>query len=614
MNRTQLYRTYKLRALLALILCAWPFCVIAVEPFLFYPIPEAQAYEGQSISLTPTWRGDAVGYTFQWKKDGVALAGETTSTLEISPFLQNKAGLYTLTATNGGTTETVPVRVGLRSQVKLAVDYFQLREPAHITHGVVRMSGNSYSGAVVKADGSTQTWGDLITPPASVGPVADMALDWSNYATWLFADGLVGVSGRGFSYWADPFRLIPGVTDAVAVVPGYILRRNGTVSTYSYELQSSIVVDTPTSRRTLPKGLHGVTALAQGGQHMVALLQDSTVVCWGENYQNQCKVPPGLAGVVAVCAGDSSSAALKSDGTLVQWGKGPPPPLAPPGQHYVALARTGLAAITSAGVLVPWNDDSYGGDNLPNLLTWNPNIMQPLLPVLAADHAGWIVLSATEPGGQPLLTTLPEILGGRGYPFYFQITAKNRPQSYGAVGLPSGLSLNTATGVISGTIQQSGGFQITLSATTAAGATATKPLFLTVLDKQITTQPEGRVFRQPENHTLTVAMSGTGPFTYQWQRNGQNIPGALAASLALTPVTPSLAGKYQCLVTNASGTLASAEASLEFISVAAAWGGGFELQHSPPSDVTALRSLSLSAGIVGGLRLDRSPVWWWPGL
>ncbi len=48
--------------------------------------------------------------------------------------------------------------------------------------------------------------------------------------------------------------------------------------------------------------------------------------------------------------------------------------------------------------------------------------------------------------------------------FYYQITASNQPFSFSASGLPPGLSLNAATGIISGTVGQRGEFVVVLTA------------------------------------------------------------------------------------------------------------------------------------------------------
>ena len=45
---------------------------------------------------------------------------------------------------------------------------------------------------------------------------------------------------------------------------------------------------------SVPVGLSGVTAIAGGGAHTVALKNDGTVVAWGYNGSGQTSVPVGL--------------------------------------------------------------------------------------------------------------------------------------------------------------------------------------------------------------------------------------------------------------------------------------------------------------------------------
>src|SRR3954452_10856318 len=68
---------------------------------------------------------------------------------------------------------------------------------------------------------------------------------------------------------------------------------------------------------TVPTGLAGVTAIAAGLNHSLALKSDGTVVGWGNNLSGQTRVPTNLTGVAAIAAGNSHSLALKSSGTVV---------------------------------------------------------------------------------------------------------------------------------------------------------------------------------------------------------------------------------------------------------------------------------------------------------
>ena len=92
---------------------------------------------------------------------------------------------------------------------------------------------------------------------------------------------------------------------------------------------------------SIPAGLTGITAIAAGGYHSLALKSDGTVVAWGYNSSGQTSIPSGLTGVTAIAAGDYHSLALKSDGTVVAWGSNSS------GQTTIPSGLTGVTAIAS---------------------------------------------------------------------------------------------------------------------------------------------------------------------------------------------------------------------------------------------------------------------------
>src|SRR5205807_9399049 len=78
-------------------------------------------------------------------------------------------------------------------------------------------------------------------------------------------------------------------------------------------------------------GLSGVSAIAAGGAHSLALMRNGTVMAWGNNGKGQLgdgsttnsDVPfavTGLSGVTAIAAGGGDSLALLSNGTVMAWG------------------------------------------------------------------------------------------------------------------------------------------------------------------------------------------------------------------------------------------------------------------------------------------------------
>ena len=82
-------------------------------------------------------------------------------------------------------------------------------------------------------------------------------------------------------------------------------------------------------------------------------------------------------------------------------------------------------------------------------------------------------------GGSPVITSTLTASAVKGSPFSYQITATNNPTSFNATGLPAGVTVNTGTGLISGTPTASGSFSVAMSATNSGG-TGTATLALAV--------------------------------------------------------------------------------------------------------------------------------------
>ncbi len=121
------------------------------------------------------------------------------------------------------------------------------------------------------------------------------------------------------------------------------------------------------------QGFDGVSAIAGGSRHTVALKNDGSVVAWGDNSDGQASVPPSLAGVTAISAGDAHTVALKNDGTVVAWGDNfygqttVPSGLA--GVTAIAAGWYHSLALKSDGTVVAWGDNGDGQATVPEGLS-----------------------------------------------------------------------------------------------------------------------------------------------------------------------------------------------------------------------------------------------------
>jgi len=160
---------------------------------------------------------------------------------------------------------------------------------------------------------------------------------------------------------------------------------------------------------------------------------------------------------------------------------------------------------------------SFGATGLPAGLSVNTTTGLISGTPTGAGGTSTVTLSATNSVGTgtetltltitgvPLITSATTANGKVGSAFSYQIAATNTPTSFGATGLPAGLSVNTTTGLISGTPTGAGGTStVTLSATNSVG-TGTGTLTLTVVGFSVTPGTATLTSLQTEQFTSTAS-------------------------------------------------------------------------------------------------------------
>ncbi|MFP2906244.1 di-heme oxidoredictase family protein [Pyxidicoccus sp. 3LFB2] len=166
-----------------------------------------------------------------------------------------------------------------------------------------------------------------------------------------------------------------------------------------------------------------------------------------------------------------------------------------------------------------------------------------------------LVFTIAEAGAPPSITS-PLTQGGTvGTSLSYFITASNAPSSYAATGLPAGLSVNPASGEISGTPTAAGTSSVVISATNAS-STDSKTLVFTIAEAAA-----------PPSITSALTQSGTVGMALSYSITASNAPSSYAATglpagLSVNPVsgeisgTPTAAGTTSAIIsaTNAVGT------------------------------------------------------------
>lgn len=163
--------------------------------------------------------------------------------------------------------------------------------------------------------------------------------------------------------------------------------------------------------------------------------------------------------------------------------------------------------------------------------------------------------------GLPVLTSATVASGHPGQNFTYRAIFSGAFSGYGSSGLPAWLSLDAATGVLTGTPTLVGTFLITLKATNGAGI-GPAVLTLTVSTAPfITAQPLQHTVYSGSSVVFAAEVAGAD-LSYQWKKDGVAINGATSSKLLLTQAQASAAGNYTVVVSNAAGSVTSAAAPL----------------------------------------------------
>ena len=479
---------------------------------------------GQAASFTVVATG-VPAPTYQWNKAGVAISGATSATYTIAATAASDAATYTVTVTNsvGSVTSTNAV---------LTVNPVGYNG----TPDIVWWKGNVGSGTT-DPDSSTGSAGTLTLSSSAIwgttftqgGSTSDFVFNGTSYS----AASTSPINYGGNSKITVEFRLKQ--------------------SSYSTATTQRYLESSPNSANNANFWCIYNDSDSNSGAIMLFFSDGAGIGC----YYMIARPSVGSWHHIAVIFDNSANNAPLAwiDGSSVA----------------VTVAYNGW---TSAGAFS--TQTLYVGARASNSL-WAPASMKDIRIWAGARTASNITTDATDypapPNTVPVITTQPvsqTVTAGTSVTFTAAASGTPTPTYQWKKGGVNVAGATSASYTIASPVAGDAG-TYTVVATNVAGSATSNGAVLTVnIAPAITTQPTSQTVTAGASVTFTAAASGTPAPTYQWQKNGTNIPGATSTSYTIASTATGDAGTYRVVATNAAGTATSNGAVLTVNSANAA--------------------------------------------
>ena len=424
----------------------------------------------------------------------------------------------------------------------------------------------------------------------------------SNGTVMAWGANEAGQLGDGNTNESDVPVPVKGLTGVVAIAASgehsLALLGNGTVMAWGAN-QLGQLGDGNTAQSDVPvavQGLTGVRAIATGWEFGLALRSNGTVMAWGSNEYGQLgsqtegieleegistvPVPVnGLSGVTAIASGSCHSIALLADGTAMAWGADRLGQLgdgAVAASHASPVAVSGLSGVSAiaaggehsiallgGGEVMTWGDDRRGelGNGSTREYSDVPVAVDGLGEVVGVAAGGMHDLAYGEP--VPAITEVSPSLGR---------TAGGTPVSI------TGVNLTEASGVRFGT-HAATSFTVnspsSITAVAPAGAVGTVDVTVTTAAGTSPTGPADRfTYASAPTVSKLSVKGGSALGATTVTITGANLNAASAVSFGANPAAsfhvnsptsitavspPAIAGTVDVRVTTAVGESASSK-------------------------------------------------------
>lgn len=465
---------------------------------------------------------------YEWRKDGIILAGKTNAILDLQSVTTNQAGVYTVTVTNAAGSVTSSAASLVVNQLASPLAWTQ---PAAITYGA-GLSVNELSASA----GIAGTY--AYTPP--LGTVLDAG---TRQLSVVFTP-------------ADPVNYLPGSASVsiqvqpapLSVIADNKSREYGAANpAFSFSYSGFVNGDGPASLSS--------QASATTVADTASLLGDYPIV------------PTGASG--------ANYAVSHVNGTLTVFGNRPKVTQHPLSVIGIAGSNVSFTniAIGTAPLGYQWRQN---GQSVPNAT----NAVLTITNVTLAHEGGYDVVVSNIAGSvssfaavlvvqlPPSLVVSPQsasVAAGESVVFTSAAVGTG-PIAFqwkkGTVDLPG--ETNSTLIIPSVRTIDIGSYSVTVTNVAGSVSSAGADLDVTVQPK-IVQQPANLSVNPGQTAALSVSAFGQAPLAYQWIRNGLPVADATNSVLLIGAVSGPDLGLYRVVVTNLFGA-ASSDAALLSIS------------------------------------------------
>jgi hypothetical protein len=531
----------------------------ATAPTITTQPSSSSVTSGNAASFSVAASGTAT-LTYQWRKDGAAISGATSSTYSISSTSTSDAGSYTVVVTNSAGSATSNAATLTVTAAATAPAITTQPSASSVTAG----SAASFSVAASGTAPLTYQWrkdGTAISgATSSTYSISSAATSDAGSYTVVVTNSAGSATSNAATLTVTAAATAPTITtqpSSSSVISGnaasFSVAASGTATlTYQWRKDGAAISGATSSTYSISSA-----ATSDAGSYTVVVTNSAgsatsnaaTLTVTAAATAPTITTQPSSSSVTAGSAASFSVAASGTAPLTYQWRKDGTAISGATSSTYSISS----AATSDAGSYTVVVTNSVGS---------------------ATSNAA--TLTVTAAATAPTITTQPSSSSvTAGSAASFSVAASGTaPLTYQWRKDGAAISGATSSTYSIGSAATSDAGSYTVVVTNSVGSATSNAATLTVTAAAtaptITTQPSSSSVTSGNAASFSVAASGTATLTYQWRKDGTAISGATSSTYSIGSAAANDAGSYTVVVTNSVGSATSNAATLTVTAAATA--------------------------------------------